>query len=102
MEFFITKIVDQEVDSKIDLERVNELLLSLELPSSFNDFDKVIITLVAREPNDFEPDSWERDDSMYYVIPLDYEGVLDVDEEEVLDVCMGEIRERLGVEEQDD
>ena len=88
MEFFTTKIVDQLVESKINLEKINNLLGSLELPESFREIDKVIVTIVAREPNDFEFDAWRRNRKIYLTIPLVYNEVLGIDEEEVSGKCM--------------
>lgn len=88
MEFFTTKIVDYPVGNKINLVELNNLFSSSELPESFNDFEKIIVTLVAREPNDFEFDAWRRNGKIYLTIPLVYEYVLQEKAEEITIKCV--------------
>ena len=87
MKFFTTKIVDSEVDAKINLDQLNRLFSISELPERFKAFKKIIITLVARKPNDQSIDSWQSDGKFYLTIPLDYEDVLKSSEEEVTSRC---------------
>ncbi len=87
MKFFTTKIVDSEVDAKINLDQLNRLFSIFELPERFKAFKKIIITLVARKPNDQSVDSWQSDGKFYLTIPLDYDDVLKSSEEEVTSRC---------------
>ncbi len=88
MEFFTTKIVDQIVGNKIDLEKLNRLFASSDLPKEYDQFKKVIVTLVAREPNDYEFESWVKDGKIYLTIPLVYDEVLKGSEEDVTQLCL--------------
>lgn len=103
MEFFTTKIVDQPVEGKINLEEINGLLSSLELPESFSGVDKVTVGFVAREPNDFEFDTWQEDKERYFFIPLVYNEILNLEEEKVSLKCVDSFKEyikKLQEEEQ--
>ncbi|MCB0585879.1 MAG: hypothetical protein KDD06_11215 [Phaeodactylibacter sp.] len=93
MEFFVTKIVDHPVASKINLKKINELLASMERPRSFRDVSKWIVAIVAREPNDYEFESWRENGKIYLTIPLAYEEVLKETEEEITLQC-GELFNR--------
>lgn len=87
MEFFVNKIVDHPVVSKINLEKINKLLASKTLPNSFQGVNKWAVTFVAREPNDYVFDTWREDGKIYLTIPLIYENVLKETEEEVTRRC---------------
>lgn len=87
MEFFITKIVDHPVASKINLEEIRKLLASMERPGSFQDVEKWIVAFVAREPDDYVFETWRESGKVYLTIPLVYEEVLMKTEEEVTRLC---------------
>ncbi len=87
MEYFTTKIVDSPAAAKINLEKINKLLMVAKLPESLKEVKKVIVTIVAREPNDFEFDVWQRNGKIYFTIPLIYEEVIKGKEEEVTVQC---------------
>ena len=87
MEFFVNKIVDHPVVSKINLEKINQLLASKELPNSFRGVNKWAVTFVAREPNDYVFDAWRENGKIYLTIPLVYVKVLTEMEEEITRRC---------------
>lgn len=87
MEFFVTKIVDHPVVSKINLEEISKLLASMERPRSFQGVDKWVVAFVAREPNDYVFDTWRENGKIYLTIPLIYENVLKGTEEEITRRC---------------
>ena len=87
MEFFVNKIVDHPVVSKINLEKINQLLASKELPNSFLGVNILAVTFVAREPNDYVFDAWRENGKIYLTIPLVYEKVLTEMEEEITRRC---------------
>lgn len=88
MEFFVTKIVDQPVEAKVNLVEINGLLATLELPEILKNFEKIIVTFVAREPDDFEFDTWNKNGKIYLTIPLPYEEILTLENEKVSDKCI--------------
>ena len=87
MEFFVTKIVDHPVVSKINLENIKELLESVERPRNFQGVEKWVVVFVAREPNDYVFDAWRENGKIYLTIPLVYEKVLTEMEEEITRRC---------------
>lgn len=88
MEIFVNKIVDLPVSSKINGAEIQRILSSFEFPESLSEIDKVVVTFVAREPNDFEFDAWSRNGKVYLTIPLVYEEVLEWKEEEITERCV--------------
>lgn len=87
MEFFVTKIVDHPVSSKINLEEIYKLLASMERPRSFRGVEKWVVAFVAREPDDYVFETWRTSGKVYLTIPLAYEEVLMKTEEEVTRLC---------------
>ncbi|MCB9326394.1 MAG: hypothetical protein H6571_21835 [Lewinellaceae bacterium] len=88
MEFFVTKIVDQPVETKVNLVEINELLTTLELPEILKKFEKIIVTFVAREPDDFEFDTWNRNGKIYLTIPLPYGEILNLETDKISEKCI--------------
>ena len=88
MEVFVNMIVDHPVVDKINLSKIQDLITEEDLPSLFETFKKLAVTLVIREPNDYEFDAFDEEGVMYLVIPLLYEQVLKGTEEEVTQLCL--------------
>ncbi|KAA3625760.1 MAG: hypothetical protein DWQ02_21175 [Bacteroidetes bacterium] len=88
MEFFVTKIVDQPVETKVNLVEIKELLASLKLHKKFKDFEKMIVTFVVREPDDFEFDTWTRKGKVYLTIPLPFEEIMNLENDKVSKTCI--------------
>jgi hypothetical protein len=87
MEYFTTKIVDQPAADKINLAAINHRLAAVALPKRFAGAEKLIVTVVAREPDDFEFDAWRRNGKLFVTLPLVYKEVLRASEEEIVERC---------------
>jgi hypothetical protein len=87
MEYFTTKIVDQPVADKVNLQEINRRLAAVALPERFAGAEKLIVTVVAREPDDFEFDAWRRNGKIFVTLPLVYEEVLRASAEEIIERC---------------
>ncbi|MEN0003558.1 MAG: hypothetical protein AAF798_05420 [Bacteroidota bacterium] len=87
MNLFVTKIVDQAINDKIDLEGLKQNLHTVSLPELPREISEIAVTFVFRSGNDYVFDCWQKEEQLFLTIPIDFYQAQTANEAEILALC---------------
>lgn len=88
----LLKRVYADVNKYIDTEDIEKMLSITILPSHFKAYREIIVVAVCRQPNDYKWEAYSIQDSLYCVLPLDYQTVKRLGYENVTVLVKDELR----------